>query len=124
MIENYLSYNEVIGCNSFCRRCPRNLDLHQIGEQSLRQGKIRLCAISHIIDVFSKDSRYIVNYANTELIEPQSCFKLFLASTKQLLAEFTNDGSILFEYAFQSSFSEINKRIDKEVEKVRKKFSI
>ena len=99
------------------------MDLHQIEEQSLKQGKIRLCAISHIIDAFTNDSRYIVNFADTVLQEPQSCFQLFLAYTRQLLAEFTNDGSTLFEHAFKPSFSEINNRIDKEVEKVRKRLS-
>ena len=74
----------------------------------------RIEIISTILATFKVDNRYIVSYD-----QENKNYKLFLASTGSLLAEFGKDTDNLVEHAFRDSFSEITRKITNTIDKLK-----
>ena len=76
--------------------------------------QLRIDAISCVLDAFKLDSRYKVKFNNLN-----HCYQLFLTSTNSLLAEFGYKEDKLIEPAFKSSFSEIERKITAQSDKLK-----
>ncbi len=74
----------------------------------------RIEAINTVLDAFKLDSRYKVKYNNLSY-----CYELYLSSNDSLLAEFGYREDKLIEPAFKNSFSEIERKISVQSDKLK-----
>lgn len=74
----------------------------------------RIEAIDTVLEAFKLDSRYKVMYNNLS-----HCYELYLSSNNSLLAEFGNMKDKLVEPAFKNSFSEIERKISAQSDRLK-----